>query len=159
MSRLDRNASPYSRRPLLGTEEFARLVNSIPTKLLHPEAATFRPSLFSSTVPDTDPTVDEVMQEDKADTLDIEPSFLIGFNEPTSINYSVFQTKIRFLAQYRDFHAFFAQGNRHEAARILVNLIRTGVTPKRFLAVLLLDAIPLLEGELTNINQARKTSG
>ena len=130
-----------------GKDEFARLVDSIPTKLLHPEAASFRPQLFSpppkEAATEADMDEDAVPDSGEADQSDI----FSGLTKPSPINYSVFHTKISFLAQYRDFHAFFAQGNRVQAAQQLVNLLRSGVSPKKFNAILLLDAIPLLEGE------------
>lgn len=66
-----------------------------------------------------------------------------GFAAPSTT--ALFSEKIAFLAQYRDFHAFFAQGARLEAAKLLVGMLMAGLPPKRFYAVLLLDAVPLLE--------------
>lgn len=127
---------------------FVKLVDSIPTKLLHPEAASFRPELFSpARLQDTAIDMDAESDQDPDNSIAGQTSVLGGLNQPSPINYSVFQTKISFLAQYRDFHAFFAQGDRQQAAAQLVHLIKSGVCPRRFVAVLLLDTIPLLEGE------------
>ena len=63
-----------------------------------------------------------------------------------SLNNNLYQDRIAFLAQYRDFHAFFAQGQRFEAAKQLVSLLRSGLAPTRFYAVMLLDTVPLLQG-------------
>jgi nuclear pore complex protein Nup85 len=94
----------------IGQEEFAKLVDAIPTRLLRPGTLATE--------------ADDPQSRD---------------------NYKLFADKIAFLAQYRDFHAFFAQGARLEAAKLLAGMLASGLPPKRFVAVLLLDAVPLLE--------------
>ena len=66
-------------------------------------------------------------------------------DSPVADRYGLFSDKLAFLAQYRDFHAFFAQGARLEASKLLVGMLSSGLPPKRFYAILLLDSIPLLE--------------
>lgn len=58
----------------------------------------------------------------------------------------LFHDWISFLARYRDLHAFMANEQKMEAAKTIVGLLRSGVVSKRFVAVLLLDALSLLEG-------------
>ena len=59
---------------------------------------------------------------------------------------AVFASRLAFLARYRDFHALHASGARGEAARLLVQLLTSLIAPRPFWPVLLLDAVPLLEG-------------
>lgn len=46
-----------------------------------------------------------------------------------------FSSKLSFLARYRDFFAFYARGDRRQAAGLLVLLLTSGVAPKSFYAV------------------------
>lgn len=55
-------------------------------------------------------------------------------------------TRLRFLARYRDFHALYASGDRTAAAHLLTLLMSSNEAPKSFWAVMLLDAVPLLNG-------------
>lgn len=55
-------------------------------------------------------------------------------------------TRLRFLARFRDFHAFYASGDRESAGRLLALLLSSNEAPKRFWPIMLLDAIPLLNG-------------
>ena len=102
-----------------GADEFARMVDRIPTSILHPAGAELRPELF-------EPLVD-------------------GLDVPAKDNSHLARPLI-FLARYRDFHALYARGERFEAAALLVKLLTSVVAPRRFWAILLLDAVPLLEG-------------
>ncbi|KAJ9474997.1 Nuclear pore complex protein Nup85 [Pseudozyma hubeiensis] len=56
-----------------------------------------------------------------------------------------FSRRLAFLARFRDFHRLYADGQWAAAAGLLVELVTTEAAPERFLAVLLMDAIPLLE--------------
>lgn len=62
--------------------------------------------------------------------------------------YSRFGSRLAFLARYRDMHAFYAQGDKERAAAVLVHLLATELAPKTWWAILLVDAVPLLEGQL-----------
>lgn len=53
--------------------------------------------------------------------------------------------QVSFLARYREFLALYAKGERRRAAELLVLMLTSKAAPKRFWAVLLLDAVPLLE--------------
>lgn len=55
-------------------------------------------------------------------------------------------TRLSFLARYRDFHALYASGERRAAAELLVLLLSSNAAPKSFWAVMLLDAVGLLNG-------------
>lgn len=63
--------------------------------------------------------------------------------------------RLSFLARYRDFLALYAAGARRDAAQLLVLLLTSGVAPKKWWAVMLLDAVPLLESEF---HHARATT-
>ncbi|SPO30634.1 uncharacterized protein UTRI_05251 [Ustilago trichophora] len=56
-----------------------------------------------------------------------------------------FSKRLAFLARFRDFHRLYADGQWAAAAGLLVELVTTEAAPERFIAVLLVDAIPLLE--------------
>lgn len=116
---------------VVGAAEFARLVDAFPTRLLRPDETTNK-TFFKSLVAPTHPEND--MNEDDA-------------SGQGDLQLSLFQDRISFLARYRDVHAFFANDQKLEAAKALVGLLRSGVVPKRFQAVLLLDALSLLEGQ------------
>ncbi|GAA5946628.1 hypothetical protein JCM1841_003917, partial [Sporobolomyces salmonicolor] len=53
--------------------------------------------------------------------------------------------RLSFLARYRDFFALYARGERRAAAELLVLLLTSGVAPRGFWAVMMLDVLPLLE--------------
>lgn len=54
-------------------------------------------------------------------------------------------SRLAFLARYRDFHREYVTGNLTQAASLLVELLTSGVAPENFWAVLLIDAVPLLQ--------------
>lgn len=56
-------------------------------------------------------------------------------------------TRLAFLARYRDFHALYASGERRQAGELLVLLMSSNVAPRRFWAIMLIDAVTLLNGE------------
>ncbi|KAI8924788.1 Nup85 nucleoporin-domain-containing protein [Entophlyctis helioformis] len=56
--------------------------------------------------------------------------------------------RLAFLFRYRDFHKLYAAGQYEAAGDLLAALLTSSATPKMFWRALLLDAIPLLEGEL-----------
>lgn len=56
-------------------------------------------------------------------------------------------SKLSFLAKFRDFLLFLDRGDRELAAQTLVNVLTSEVAPIGFWAVLLVDSVPLLEGE------------
>jgi nuclear pore complex protein Nup85 len=62
------------------------------------------------------------------------------------VGRSLFSSRLAFLAGYRDFHRLYAEGQLRAAAELLVVLLTSNAAPERFWAVLLVDAIPLLEG-------------
>ncbi|KAJ2758379.1 Nucleoporin nup85 [Coemansia nantahalensis] len=55
--------------------------------------------------------------------------------------------RLQFLTQYRDFHECYRAGDRPAAARILLATLLGGTVPHHAVADLLVDAIPLLEGD------------
>jgi len=113
-----------------GAIEFARLVDQIPTSVLHPDAPSLRPEFFAG----------EGDEEDEDD--------VVAARGMAPADRAVFASRLAFLARYRDFHALYASGARAEAARLLVQLLTSLIAPRPFWPVLLLDAVPLLEGAL-----------
>lgn len=107
-------------------------MDAFPTRLLRPDAPNNR-SFFKSLAP-----------ADGGDMMEAEEDAEFGIE---AAQLSLFQDRISFLARYRDVHAFFANEQKPEAAKTIIGLLRSGVVPKRFQAVLLLDALSLLEGE------------
>lgn len=55
--------------------------------------------------------------------------------------------RLTFLGKYCEFHQMYEIGEYKEAARLLVSLIISNLTPKYFWSILLTDAIPLLEAD------------
>ena len=68
-------------------------------------------------------------------------------NSPFGPSKAFFSRRLAFLARYRDMHRLYAEGALRPAAQLLVELMTSEAAPESFLAVLLVDAIPLLEGE------------
>ncbi|KAK9703993.1 Nucleoporin nup85 [Basidiobolus ranarum] len=60
---------------------------------------------------------------------------------------AVFSDRLVFLADYRSFHELYKAGKYMEAGKLLRKLLESEYAPKKFWPVLLVDAIPLLEGE------------
>ncbi|KAK0075668.1 hypothetical protein PV325_006573 [Microctonus aethiopoides] len=61
--------------------------------------------------------------------------------------YMLTSDRLTFLGKYCEFHQMYEIGEFKEAARLLVSLIISNLTPKYFWSILLIDAIPLLEAE------------
>lgn len=61
--------------------------------------------------------------------------------------FPVLASKLSFLPMYRDFLEAYKLGEKRRAAELLVKMLVNGVAPMGFWAVLLLDSVPLLEGE------------
>ncbi|XP_058805401.1 nuclear pore complex protein Nup85 [Phymastichus coffea] len=53
--------------------------------------------------------------------------------------------RLTFLGKYCEFHQMYGIGEFKEAARLLISLVVSNLTPKYFWPILLTDAIPLLE--------------
>lgn len=56
--------------------------------------------------------------------------------------------RLTFVTRYREFQRLYANGAYSEAGRLLVQLLSSQVTPRVFWKPMLLDALPMLEGEL-----------
>ncbi|EST08859.1 Nucleoporin Nup85-like protein [Kalmanozyma brasiliensis GHG001] len=101
-----------------GAEAFIQIVDSFPSSLISP-----------------------------ADGLDLDGEDL-NDEQGLALNKHArgfFSNRLAFLARFRDFHRLYADGQWAAAAGLLVELVTTEAAPERFLAVLLVDAIPLLE--------------
>ncbi|GAA5988849.1 hypothetical protein JCM10908_006197 [Rhodotorula pacifica] len=110
-----------------GQAAFVKHVDSLPTSLLRPSSNLYEPDAPSS------PTTTGL------------PS-LAHLPSLTSDALRPHLSRLAFLARYRDFLALYATaGARREAAQLLVLLLTSGVAPKKWWAVMLLDAVPLLE--------------
>ncbi|KAN0062610.1 hypothetical protein ACQY0O_005143 [Thecaphora frezii] len=103
---------------LHGAETFVELVDSIPALLLEPVAEFDSAAAAAGSG---------------------------EFGAPAT--KALFSTRLAFLARYRDFHRLYAEENLRAAAQLLAELITSEAAPETFLAVLLVDAIPLLEAE------------
>ncbi|POV93890.1 hypothetical protein PSTT_17135 [Puccinia striiformis] len=108
-----------------GPEEFARLVDEIPSSLLHPTAPSIRPGLFF------DSPVKDNLNEKNNDM----------------VHPNLNSSKLLFLSRYRDMHSYYSKGERKLAAQTLIALMTTEIAPKRWWAVCLIDVIPLLEDD------------
>ena len=111
----------------LGQETFISHVDSLPTSLLRPSSAPSSPTSSSS-------------------TLDLLPTNAFQF------------PSITFLSRYRDFLALYSLASqqtdleeayrlKRQSAELLILLLTSGMAPKAFWAVMLLDSIGLLESE------------
>lgn len=103
-----------------GPSEFIALVNSIPPSLFSPDSPHYIAGPSSST------------QYQKLALAN--PSFAVLAN------------KLSFLPAFRDFLEAYAADERQRAADLLVRMLVSGIAPVGFWAVLLVDAVPLLEG-------------
>ena len=82
---------------------------------------------------------------------------------PFAMTSSIFSTEtfapLVFHVKYRDFLELYAdQHTWAEAAHILVGLLTSDVTPESFLTVLLVDALPLVQGTYTPFTQQRSST-
>jgi len=111
-----------------GQDTFISHVDSLPTSLLRPSSAPSSPSSSSSS------------------TLDLLPTNSFQF------------PSITFLSRYRDFLALYSLASqqtdfeetyrlKRQSAELLILLLTSGMAPKAFWAVMLLDSIGLLESE------------
>lgn len=119
-----------------GQEAFVRHVDSIPTSLLRPGGTALRPEIFGREARAVTPGAANAEDEDEEDDLLLVKAALTPYS-----------ARLSFIARFRDFCALYARGERAQAAQLLVRLISTNVAPMSFYGVMLLDAVPLLEGE------------
>jgi nuclear pore complex protein Nup85 len=112
-----------------GLEEFCTAVDSIPISLLTgPEGKEHDGA-----------TVDDMRSDlDKNGTLDVLMS--------QDVNLTI-TSRLVFLARYRDFHRLYTQNDLRSAAALLAELVASNTAPEPFRAILLIDAIPLLQNE------------
>ena len=136
---VDRGSFPslivfISTRRLAGQEAFVKHVDSLPTSLLRPSSSDLN-----------EPTSAASPSSPSSPTNGLAP--LSRLRSLTSDALRPHLSRLAFLARYRDFLALYAAGARREAAELLVLLLTSGVAPKKWWAVMLLDAVPLLESE------------
>ncbi|KDN53367.1 hypothetical protein K437DRAFT_265737 [Tilletiaria anomala UBC 951] len=67
---------------------------------------------------------------------------------PFGNDRSLYSERLAFLGKYRDFHVLYSEERLHEATAVLVSTLLNAQAPERFWAILLLDAVPLLESDL-----------
>lgn len=109
---------------------FVKAVDSLPTSLL-------RPASFAN----DDAELPSTLNSPSAFSLSHLPSHTFDSLRPILSHLS-------FLARYRDFMALYAVPNqRREAAELLVLLLTSGIAPRKWWPVMLLDSVPLLESE------------
>ncbi|KAG0658580.1 hypothetical protein C6P46_005700 [Rhodotorula mucilaginosa] len=114
-----------------GQEAFVKHVDSLPTSLLRPSSSDLNEPSAASPSSSPSPT-----------------NGLVPLSRLPSLTSDALRphlSRLAFLARYRDFLALYAAGARREAAELLVLLLTSGVAPKKWWAVMLLDAVPLLE--------------
>lgn len=59
----------------------------------------------------------------------------------------MFASRLAFLSEFRDYLLYLAQSSRSLAAKKLISVLTSGITPVEFWAVLLAESVDLLEGE------------
>lgn len=101
-----------------GAEEYLKQVNSLPANLLNDA-----PLLLE----------DDLGEAEEA--------------EERGAPLALYAQRLHFLAEFRDYLLFMAEGTRDRAANRLVRLIDSMATPVAFLAVLLTESVELLEDE------------
>ncbi|KAG8930276.1 hypothetical protein FRC02_004409 [Tulasnella sp. 418] len=70
------------------------------------------------------------------------PSFLFNGR-----GVEVFTSRLQFLARYAEFHEKFRSGDKKDAAKILVLMLKSGIVPRWWWGVVLIDAAGMLEDE------------
>lgn len=133
----------------------ARQVRQIADRMLH-DYVELGPEQFIRSV-DTIPR----MLLDNAETLATEAGLTAENAQlatPFATTSSIFSTEtfapLVFHVKYRDFLELYADKSTwEEAAHILVGLLTSDVTPESFLTVLLVDALPLIQGRLLALIQ------
>jgi nuclear pore complex protein Nup85 len=65
----------------------------------------------------------------------------------------MFASRLAFLSEFRDYLLYLAQGSRDLAAKKLINLLTSGITPVEFWSVLLAESVDLLEGKFICMHQ------
>jgi nuclear pore complex protein Nup85 len=109
-----------------GVEPFCQAVDSVPSSLLHASAQEIELDQLAA-------------MEAEAGLPDTFSKVVLGSTPNLS------SSRLAFLARYRDFHREYAAGNLLLAATLLVEILSSGVAPENFWAVLLIDAVPLLQ--------------
>jgi hypothetical protein len=72
-----------------------------------------------------------------------------------SINQkSLYNTKINFLARYKQFHELYREKHYKKAGSLLIQLLTSEIAPKTFWCIILIDAVPLLESEQIIFNSS-----
>ncbi|ORX63304.1 Nucleoporin, Nup85-like protein [Anaeromyces robustus] len=85
----------------------------------------------------------------------IEKGDLSQLNFIDTINQkSLYNTKINFLARYKQFHELYKDGQYNKAGSLLIQLLTSEIAPKTFWSIILIDAIPLLESEQIIFNSS-----
>ncbi|OUM64741.1 hypothetical protein PIROE2DRAFT_34865, partial [Piromyces sp. E2] len=85
----------------------------------------------------------------------IEKGDLSQLNFIDSINQkSLYNTKINFLARYKQFHELYKEKQYKKAGSLLIQLLTSEIAPKTFWCIILIDAVPLLESEQIIFNSS-----
>ncbi|KAH9821798.1 nucleoporin Nup85-like protein [Melampsora americana] len=120
-----------------GPEEFAKLVDEIPSSLLHPIAPKLRPNLFLTN--HRSPSSLNLLEEGEEEAQEMESN-------------QTFNNSLIFLSRYRDLHSFYSKGNKSKVIEIIMNLLINKIAPKEWWCILLIDLLPLLEDEEMLVN-------
>lgn len=111
-----------------GDTEFLRLVDSLPESMLHEAPQKFSEMQLSGAV--------------------LSPTEAVS--QTTMV---MFASRLAFLSEFRDYLLYLAQGSRDLAAKKLINLLTSGITPVEFWGVLLAESVDLLEGKSSEVLQ------
>ncbi|KAG4093280.1 nucleoporin Nup85-like protein [Neocallimastix lanati (nom. inval.)] len=85
----------------------------------------------------------------------IEKGDLSQLNFIDSINQkTLYNSKINFLARYKQFHELYKKKQYSKAGSLLIQLLTSEIAPKAFWSIILVDAIPLLESEQIIFNSS-----
>ncbi|KAG4084731.1 Nucleoporin, Nup85-like protein [Neocallimastix lanati (nom. inval.)] len=67
---------------------------------------------------------------------------------------TLYNSKINFLARYKEFHELYREKQYKKAGSLLIQLLTSEIAPKSFWSIILVDAIPLLESEQIIFNSS-----
>lgn len=67
---------------------------------------------------------------------------------------SLYNSKINFLAKYKQFHELYKKKQYNKAGSLLIQLLTSETAPKTFWCIIFLDAVPLLESEQIIFNSS-----
>ncbi|KAE8226798.1 hypothetical protein CF319_g643 [Tilletia indica] len=134
---------------VLDLRHWLELVDKIPKPLLRGNAVAPGPPGAEADDEDEeyeedyDMTADGMEMDNRSDERDRKRGKR-AFGQGVPVN----SPRLRFLAKYREFHRLYQENDLRAAANILVEVLSGRLAPARFWAVVVFDALPLLESEI-----------